>query len=155
VIKPGFGLFHLPGLMALGAAVLSALAHLTVRRLGATETPQRVVFYFVVIVGVLAGGLSFTDLVLPSPREWLLLVGLAQCATCGQLLMTTAYSRDQAPVVAASSYTSVAFALILGLALWQEVPDALALLGALLIVGSGVFLALGRRGRGEGSPPPG
>ena len=152
VIKPGFGLLNLPGLVALAAVVFSALAHLTVRVLNATETPQRIVFFFVLVVGLLGGLLSLTNFVIPTPTQTLLLIGLAQCATFGQLLMTTAYGRDRAPVVAASGYASVVFALIIGLAGWGERPDALALIGAALIVGSGIYLAYARRDKNGPAP---
>lgn len=145
VIKPGLGVLNLPGLMALIAAVFSALAHLSVRRLNATEPPPRIVFYFTMAMCVGGGLMSIPDFVVPSLRQLLLLIGLAQGAAVGQMLMTTAYSRENAPVVAAAAYVIVVFALLIGLIFWQEVPDALALLGAALIISAGLVLAY--RGR--------
>jgi len=145
VIKPGLDLLNIPGLVALGAVVFSALAHLTVRRLNASETPALIVFYFVLAQALLGGLLSIRDFVLPGPTQAALLFGLAQCATFGQLLMTTAYSREGAPVVAAAGYSTVVFALVIGLVIWGERPDSLALLGAAVIVGSGIALAYSRR----------
>lgn len=141
VIKPGLGVLNFPGLTALVAAVFSALAHLCVRRLNATEPPPRIVFYFTLAMCVGGGLMCIPDFVLPSLRQLLLLIVLAQGAAVGQLLMTTAYSRDSAQVVAAAAYVIVVFALLIGLVFWQEIPDALALLGAVLITAAGVVLA--------------
>jgi drug/metabolite transporter (DMT)-like permease len=146
VIKPGFGWLNLPAAIALGAAVLSAVAHLTVRRLNATDAPLVIVLYFTLIVGACSGLLSIPVFVVPDPRQLLILLGMAQCAAFGQLLMTTAYGRDTAPVVAASAYAVVVYGLLLGYLLWGELPDGLALVGGALIVGAGVLLAFGRRG---------
>ena len=146
VIKPGFGLLNVPGLVALGAVVFSALAHLAVRRLNASDTPLLIVFWFTLIVGGVSGLLGVPVFVLPNARQWLVLAVMGQAAAGGQLLMTTAYGRDTAPVVAAASYASVVYALVLGLAFWGELPDRLALVGGLLIVIAGLVLAWGRRG---------
>jgi drug/metabolite transporter (DMT)-like permease len=146
VIKPGLGWLNLPAAIALGAAVLSALAHLAVRQLNATDPPLLIVLYFTLIVGTCSGLLSIPVFVVPDLRQLLLLVALAQCAAFGQLLMTTAYGRDTAPVVAASAYAIVLYGLLLGYLLWGEMPDGMALLGGVLIVGAGVVLAFARRG---------
>jgi drug/metabolite transporter (DMT)-like permease len=49
-------------------------------------------------------------------------------------------------VVSAAGYTSVVFALLFGFLFWSELPDALALLGGVIIVGAGIFLTHARRG---------
>jgi len=154
VIKPGFGLINVASLMVLGAAFLSALAHLAVRRLNATDPPLLIVFYFTVVVGVMCGLLSIPVFVAPSLQQWGLLLVLAQLAAGGQLLMTTAYGRDSAPVVAAAAYASVVFALLLGHVFWHELPDGLALIGGALVVGAGILLAWARRGIRQPPAPP-
>jgi len=154
VIKPGFGLLNVAALVVLGAAALSALAHLAVRRLNATDPPLLIVFHFTLVVGVVSGALSLPVFVAPDLRQWGMLIAVAQLAAAGQLLMTTAYGRDAAPVVAAASYASVIYALVLGFAFWGELPDGLALLGGILIVGAGLLLARGRRGVRQPPAPP-
>lgn len=144
VIKPGFGLLNVAGLVAMAAVAFSTLAHLAVRRLNATDPPLVIVLYFTLIVGGVSGALSIPSFVVPGPGQLLLLLVIGQGAAGGQLLMTMAYGRDRAPVVAAASYASVLYALLLGLAFWGELPDHLALLGGGLIVCAGLLLAWGR-----------
>jgi drug/metabolite transporter (DMT)-like permease len=150
VIKPGLGLLNLPGLLALAGSVFSALAHISVRKLNATDPPERIVVWFTVIVG--CGGLAaaLPAFVVPTPGQLALLLGVALGATMGQLLMTTAYSRDTAPAVSTASYAFVVFGILGGWAVWGEVPDALSLLGAAVVVGAGVLLAFSRRVAGGG-----
>lgn len=147
VVKPGPGMLtvNLPAVVALGATVLSALAHLIIRRLNATDAPLVIVLYFTLIIGAAGGLLSVPVFVVPDARQLVLLVALAQLAALGQLLMTTAYGRDTAPVVAAASYSSIAYALALGFAFWGELPDGLALTGAGIVVAAGLVLAFFRR----------
>jgi drug/metabolite transporter (DMT)-like permease len=147
VVKPGPDLLsvNLPALVALGATLLSALAHLIIRRLNATDAPLVIVFYFTLIIGAAGGLLSVPVFVVPDARQLAVLVALAHFAALGQLLMTTAYGRETAPVVAAASYSSIAFTLVLGLIFWSELPDGLALAGAGIVVAAGLVLAFGRR----------
>lgn len=146
VIKPAaLSLLDLACLVALGSAVFSALAHLAVRRLNATNPPEVIVLYFTLVIGIGGGLMSVPVFVLPDIRQWLFLASMALSATGGQILMTTAYSRDSAPVVSAAAYSIVLFALLFGYLFWLELPDAMSLVGGAVIVVAGVLLAYARR----------
>lgn len=154
VIKPGFGgLFDSAGLAAMSSAVLSALAHIAVRRLGATERPELIVLYFTLVVGSGSAALGGATFVAPTGAQLVLMGVVALCATAGQLLMTAAYARDRAPIVSASAYSSVVFATVLGYAFWGELPDLLAWIGASIVVAAGIALAFSRRGVREPPSP--
>jgi drug/metabolite transporter (DMT)-like permease len=144
VAQPTSAAFDLPALAALGSAAFSAVAHLSVRRLSASDHPLRIVLFFSLITAAGAGLLSLPLFVWPAPTQWALLAGTAACATGGQLLLTTAYGRDRAPVVAAVSYSAVLYALLLGWLFWGEWPDAAALTGGALIVVAGMVLLRSR-----------
>lgn len=133
-----------PAVVALAAAVASAGAHLVVRRLHLSDRPLVIVVYFAGIVSCVAGAASIPSFVAPDTSQWPLLAGASTSATAGQLLMTTAYGRDRAPVIAAAGYVSVVFSLIAGLIVWHEWPAPLALVGAALITGAGLTLAFAR-----------
>jgi drug/metabolite transporter (DMT)-like permease len=146
VIKPAaLSLLDLACLLALGSAVFSALAHLAVRRLNTANSPEVIVLYFTLIIGIGGGLMSVPVFVLPDLGQWLFLASMALCATGGQILMTMAYSRDSAPVVSAAAYSIVLFALLFGYLFWRELPDALSLMGGAVIVVAGILLAYARR----------
>jgi len=145
VVRPSYAGVDAASVAALIATLASALAHLTLRRLGATDHPWTIVLVFSAITTVGGGLLALPAMVWPTGLQWTLLAGIAACATFGQLLMTTAYRREVAPVVSAAGYSWVVYALVLGVVFWGEIPDAAALAGGAAIVVGGVVLLARRR----------
>ncbi|MDH3637721.1 MAG: DMT family transporter [Gammaproteobacteria bacterium] len=142
ILKPGGDAFNWVMLVAIAGGVAAAVAKVTIRRLSATEPAVRTVFYFAVI----AAGVSALPLVwawqMPTLSEWLLLLSLGPLATAGQLLMTRGYAAAPASQVGIFTYSSVVFGAGLGWLFWDELWDAVAATGALLVAVAGA-LALG------------
>lgn len=145
VARPGMDVASVAGMVAFASTLFSSLAHMSVRRLNATEPPQRIVTWFSLVITVGGLALSLPQFVWPDAGQLLKLIGMALSATVGQLLMTTAYARDTAPVVSTATYSFVVYGVVFGLLFWGEVPDLWAVSGALVIVVSGVWLAWQRR----------
>ena len=135
------------GLWALGAACCSAMAHLAVRKLGATDHPYVIVFALQASVGLLAlFALLAIDGALPAwPPARLLgplaLIGVA--AIAGQLCLTQAYKIEKASTVAAASYAAPVFGMVADLFLWGALPSLWAIAGGVLVVGAGLLLVFG------------
>jgi S-adenosylmethionine uptake transporter len=130
------------------AALFSASAHMMVRKASASDTPERVVFWFTVACSVVAGLASFAGgdgLGLPDGLD--LAEGLAEIAAmaglglAGQLAMTRAYGRAMAPMVAIVAYASIPVSVVLDLVAWGAAPTLDAVLGSLLMIVAGVILA--------------
>lgn len=134
---------------ALAAALLSAGAHMAVRRLNRTDYPLTIVLNFTVLTTVISGFLALPGFTSLTGRHWLLITGVAVFASLGQLLMTQAYRLDRAPVVAAASYASVVLSVVYGYFFWGEMPQAAAWLGGALIVSGGLLLIMSRWHRAE------
>ena len=131
----------LPGLLGLTSGLLAGVALLNVRQLGRLGEPAvRIVFYFNVIA-TLASGLWMLHAPLhPLTLERLpLLMAIGACATLAQLAMTRAYRLGQTLTVSSLSYSTIAFASLLGMLLWHEVLPLAGWLGMLLIITSGVL----------------
>lgn len=107
------------------------------------------VYGFVMLVVSGAGLLAFQPggWVPPAPQDWGR-IGLAVLVGVGAYQALSAAMRmGEVGVIAPFRYTRLIFALILGMALFGERPDAMMLAGAGLIVGSGlVTLWRSRRG---------
>jgi drug/metabolite transporter (DMT)-like permease len=56
------------------------------------------------------------------------------------LFMTHAFRTAPAAYVAPFRYSALVWSLLLGFALWGQVPDVVVLIGALLIVAAGGYL---------------
>jgi drug/metabolite transporter (DMT)-like permease len=125
---------------ALLGAVFAALAQVFVRRLVRTEQTAAIVFYF----SITAATLSLVTLpygwVVPDVTTAALLIGAGLLGGVGQILLTQSYRHADVSVIAPFEYTSMLLALLLGYALFDEIPTGTMLGGAALIVAAGLFI---------------
>ncbi len=128
------------GLVGLASGFLAGIAYLNVRQLGELGEPEwRIVFYFTLISTVGAGiWMLVHEFHAVDQGDLLLLLGLGSSATIAQLAMTRAYRTGNTLVVGALAYSTVLFATVFGIVLWQEMLPPLGLAGAILIVLSGI-----------------
>jgi drug/metabolite transporter (DMT)-like permease len=138
-------------LAGMAAALLSALAHITVRKALSQDSAECVVFWFAAVVSgcALLAGLSQGEFrELPSGLGLLeagwKIAGVAGFGLAGQLLMTRAYGKGSAPVIAMVAYAAIPMAIGVDLLSWRVLPSASAVVGSLLMVGAGVLLVRGR-----------
>jgi drug/metabolite transporter (DMT)-like permease len=129
------------GLMGLTSGFLAAIAYLNVKQLGQMGEPEwRVVFYFTLICTIGGGLWMLVHTFHPiTPRNFLLLLGLGTTATLAQLAMTRAYREGDTLEVGSLAYSTVVFASLWGILLWQEILSPTSWLGIALIILSGVL----------------
>ncbi|MCA8952819.1 MAG: DMT family transporter [Planctomycetes bacterium] len=133
-------------------SVLSAFAYVTVRRLGRSEHPLVVVFYFPVVTVVASAPFAIAWWVWPTPTEWLLLVGIGVVTQFGQLALTRGLTRAPAGRAMAVGYLQIALATIAGVILFDTIPNGWSIAGmALIAVG---LLGNARQFRRPASPTP-
>ena len=136
ILRPN-GDMNWASLVALASSLMAAIAFVTVRKLSATEPTLRIVTYFAII------GLSISAIPLiwawqtPTPRQWLMLMGVGLTTTIGQLLLTRGYQSAPASSVGIFTYTSVLFGTFLGWLFWNELLDINSFIGAILILLAG------------------
>ncbi len=131
--------------IALGAAVCSAVAYVTVRQLALTEHPLVIVWYFPLIATPLVVPWALSTWVWPSATDWLLLLLLGLATQVGQVFMTMALAIERAGKVTAIGYVQVAFAMVGQWVVFGAPPTAWTLGGAALIVGGTTAIALTTR----------
>jgi drug/metabolite transporter (DMT)-like permease len=129
------------GLLGLLSGLLAAVAMFNVRQLGRSGEPEyRTVFYFSVLAALMSGvALLFTTI---HPLEWnrfLILIGLALTATLAQLALTRAYGIGNTTLVSSLSYSTIVFASLFGIVIWNETLPLEGWVGMALIMGSGVL----------------
>jgi drug/metabolite transporter (DMT)-like permease len=128
--------------VAMCGAACSAAAYVVVRKLSQSgEDPLVIVFYFPLITIPLALPTMLPNFVWPEGTEWLLLLGIGVATQVGQVSLTRGLAVLPAAQGTAFSYLQVAFAIIWGAVVFGEIPDALALAGGALVVGSAFWLA--------------
>ena len=138
VLNPQQG-FNGVALVGLLGGLLAALAMVTVRRLGRTESSIRVVFYFTLFSTLISAVPMLWSWQDPSQRQWMLLLLMGTLGTLGQLLLTRGYSIAKASNVSPFTYFSVIFGAIYGYLFWDETLNIHFLAGALMIALAGVL----------------
>ena len=123
-------------------AILTAFAMMQVRKLVQTERTEAIVVYFFVCASVLSLVTIPFGWVMPTPQQAALLVGAGFAGGIGQLLMTSCYRYADMSVIAPFEYVSLLLTIIIGLTVFGEVPAATMLIGAAIIVGSGIAVIL-------------
>ena len=121
-------------LVAVGGGVFSSCAIVTVRKLGASEDPLVIVFYFPFVALPLSLPTLGTGAVWPEGIEWLwqLLVGIF--TQIGQVSMTRGLRHDAAGRAAAYAYLQVPLAAAWGALVFGAFPNRYSLLGGLFIL---------------------
>lgn len=152
MLQPGVKTFAYAEMIAIAAAFTYALAIIAVRNLARTEHSASTVFYFTLAGLLLAGAILPFEWRTPTLKEWGLLLGIGLTSGVGQLLMTDAYRLAPPAVVAPFDYTSMIWALILGYALFGDFPEPVVLVGATVVIASGVYIIYRETVRGVTRP---
>ena len=140
VIRPGSDVFSVYALFPLGAAICYSGYNIITRFVGAREDPWTSLFYT-----ALFGAMVFSSIV---PFYWqplstftiTLMVVLSVMATLAQWLLIKALSLGEASLLAPIGYIALIFATLWGFLLFDDLPDQWTVIGALVIVASGVYV---------------
>ena len=141
MLRPGPDGVEPMALIAIGAAMAFALANVMIRMLSRTETAIRILFYY-----HLGGSLRFVVpaiLVWRSPVgvEWLMAAGIGVLTTLAMVAFVRGFAVGEASVIGPMEYTRVVYAALLGLFIFDEVPDLWTILGALIVIASTTYIA--------------
>ncbi len=151
VLKPDGDLSWI-ALIGLLGGLLAAMAKVTVRRLGRSESSSRIVFYFALNASLLSALPLLWAWQTPSPGEWGLLALMGLLGTAGQLMLSRGYAVAPAARVSPFTYFSVVFGAAFGYLFWGETLDWLFVAGAMLIAVAGIMAV---RGKPRKAAPPG
>jgi drug/metabolite transporter (DMT)-like permease len=97
-------------------------------------------FLMVFIAGCVITVFEAAPLAPPTPQALALLLGTGLAGIAGYSALTQAMRTGEVSAVTPFRYTRLLFALILGVTVFGERPDAAMLLGSALVVGSGLFV---------------
>jgi drug/metabolite transporter (DMT)-like permease len=151
IIKPGPELLANPSsLIALSAALFSAIALVTVNTLSRTDRPDTILFYYFFIASVATAPFAALEWKTPSLEEWGLLIGVGVFMALAQLLIILAYQHATASQIAPFNYSVVIFSGLIGWIVWRNALDAVAVLGILLVSAGGILSIVLARPRHSG-----
>ncbi|SPH24463.1 Riboflavin transporter [Defluviimonas aquaemixtae] len=154
VMRPGEADLSMGHLAALAAAICGATASVIVRKIGADERSV-VLLMFPMMGSFLAMGLVLPFVYRPMPVEHLGLLGvIAVFGLIGSFLVILAYRAGEAVVVAPMQYSQILWATGYGYFLFSERLDRATVIGAAVIIASGLYIVFreSRAGASEHRP---
>lgn len=127
--------------LALLGALLSSFVVIFIRQMSTTERSEAIVFYFMTFTAI-AGALTMIwwhVVLTPKMTLWLVLCGLL--GGIGQICMTFSYRYAEPSLLAPFDYVAMVWAMLLGFLFFAEIPERLVLVGAAIVVASGLYIA--------------
>lgn len=150
VLRPGAQALEWGHLAALAAALGSAMTAVILRKLGRAERPL-VLLMWPMLGNFLATGASLALEYRPMELGHLALAGVIAClGLVAGFLLILAYRAGEAAIVAPMQYSQILWATAYGWIFFDEMLDLPTLLGATVIIGSGIYIVW-REGRGGNS----
>ena len=138
-LRPSAASFTLPALIALGGSIFFAILMITTRML--RETSDTVLVSGQNVATLLFGA-AFAPFgwVTPSFRDFMLLSLFGVLSMVALACVNRSLKLAPASVVVPYQYTMIVWAIMLGYAVFGDVPDLLTLAGAAIIIAAGLYI---------------
>ncbi len=120
--------------IAFAGALFAAAAYVTVRKLGESEEPIVIVFWFPLISLPLLLPFAVATKFIPNLWELFILLVIGVLAQIAQVRMTQGLKMERAAKAISITYLQVVFAFLWGLLFFSEVPSLTTIVGAVVIV---------------------
>lgn len=142
ILRPGSGAVSWGAAMALGAGVVHGFYMIFTRRLAGSAPPLVTLGYTAVVGAVIMSVVVLFVWVRPTLGDFLIMMFLGVLAAGGHFLLIKAFDHAPATFLAPLGYAEMVTAIIFGFLAYGHLPDALAWVGILIIVGAGVAVSL-------------
>ena len=154
VLRPG-GVDYGPGhAAALFAAFGSAFQSVILRKVGNKERRVVMMVYPLVATFVVMG-LAMPFVYVPFDASALGGLGIvAVFGFCATLMMVSAFTMGEAAIVAPMQYSQIIWATLFGVVLFDEQIDLMTLVGAGIIIASGIFIVIREAAGGRSDNTP-
>jgi len=154
VLRPtGAGLVTMSGLAVLASAACYAVTAIVVRLLGRTDSSESLVLWSIVSMSIGATAIAAPGWIPVRLEHGWILAGIALSGFVAQIAITEAFRQSEASAVAPFEYSSLAWGIAIDWLLWKVWPDRYMLLGAGIIVASGIYLVRRERAHPEAEHP--
>jgi drug/metabolite transporter (DMT)-like permease len=142
VLQPGHAPLSLGHLAALTAAVGGSVASIIVRKIGQEERPVVLLLYPMIANFIVAGAI-LPFVYRPMPIEHLgIMAAMSVIGWAGGVIIIQAYKTAEAAIVAPMQYSQIIWATAYGLIFFNETLDRPTLIGAAVIIASGLYIVL-------------
>ena len=142
ILRPGAGGFTVAAIAVLFAAFCYACLAVTARKLAGTESSYALSVYAVVGPLLISSALVSQDSAwrAPDASGWLLFFLAGSCSVIAWIGIIGGYRRASPAMLAPFEYTALVGGALAGYLIWDEVPDRWVIVGATIIIASGLFV---------------
>lgn len=141
MLRPTPEMFRLVALIPIVAAFVGALRDIVTRKMGTGGESTLMVLIVSTSVVAFAGLLTLPfGWVVPTPADLALFVLTSALVAVAQGLMIESLKHGEVGLVGPFKYTSLLWAIVLGLLVWGDVPGLWTWVGAALVIASGLYI---------------
>lgn len=149
VLKPTSGILNIGAIWGVASGIFLALTIISVKLLVHTERSDTINFYYYIIASLMMAPFVPRDLTSISQETIMLLILNAFFMVIHQYSMNKGLEIGNEAQLSILAYTSILFSLIIGFAIWKEVPDNSSIFGASIIVLSGIYASNSKSAKNE------
>ena len=156
ITRPGFGAIHPAALFSVAATICYGLYAVMTRIVARTDSNQTSLFYNN-LIGALAM-LPIIPFVWATPANWaiaLMLVGTGVLGSVGHYCLIAGHRLAPASVLSPFIYTQLIWVVFFGYVVFDHVPTGWTMAGAVIVIGSGLYLLYRERKRGQSATSEG
>lgn len=141
MVDPSSDVIRVGALIAVAAALASALRDVVTRRLGTGDSTTNIMFYTTLVTGIaglIGSGMEFERI--PSPVDILIFAIAGLFVTTAHWLIIRSFQLAEASLVAPLRYMAIVYAIVIGYLVFDEIPGVMQLSGALVVVSAGIYV---------------
>jgi drug/metabolite transporter (DMT)-like permease len=145
IVRPGSAMLQWPALFALGSASCYSIYQIMTRKFSESENPLTTLFYTALVGCVLMTLVVPFFWQTPELRHVPLLMLLGVAGGFGHYMLIKAMELENASFLSPLGYMQLLWVVLLGFVVFGDFPDTHAFIGMAIIVGSGLYVAIGHR----------
>jgi drug/metabolite transporter (DMT)-like permease len=142
VLRPEFSGDRVGYLIAFGAGIFIGLFYAFNRLLAGKAPPLVNQTYSSIIGALLLTPLIFSVWVPVRPEDAPLILAFCAIAAMGQTCLFSSFLYGEASILAPLTLSQIVFATIFGYLFFNDFPDAVSILGILIVIASAVYIAI-------------
>lgn len=139
IVRPGLRTLDWPLFLPLAGALLWAIYQVLTRLCARWDRPDTTLLWSAIVAFVATSFVGPIDWKWPTPTAWALMVVISLIGAIAHYALITALNHAEAGAVQPYSYTLLVWATVMGWLVFGDVPDEWTIIGAAIVVASGLY----------------
>ena len=140
ILRPGGSAFQWAMLLPLLSSLCWALGLIITRLMRGSERPMTILAWSSLIGCVASAPFTLPLWRTPVGVEWMLLVGIGVVNAAGQYCVIRAFVMANASLLAPFAYSTIVWATLLGIVVFDSFPDMPTVVGTAILVAAGLYV---------------